>query len=123
MLTGMPHVPLNQESAVPRAPNDWPNIGGLVRALRQRSGQLPSAITLPEHIWNDGNFPWPGQDAGLLGRKHNPWLIHCDPSNAKFKIDALAPPDEVPATRLTERRGLLDLIDHRLDAAGASGAF
>jgi len=123
MMTGVPHAPLNVESAVPKAPNNWPSLAAMVRYLRPAAGQLPSSVVLPEHIWNDGNFPWPGQDAGLLGRKHNPWLIHCDPSNAKFKIDALAPPDEVPTARLTDRRGLLDQINHRLNAAGSTGGF
>ncbi|MBA4187645.1 MAG: DUF1501 domain-containing protein [Planctomycetaceae bacterium] len=123
MLTGVPHLPLNVESATPKAPNNWPSIGSIVRYLRPGVGRLPSAVTIPEHIWNDGNFPWPGQDAGILGRKHDPWLIHCDPSNPKFRIDALDPPDEVPAIRLSERRGLLDQINHHLDAAQSSGAF
>ena len=65
MLTGMPHQPLNRESAPPKPPNDWPCPGAITRALRDRPGQLPAAITLPEHIWNDGNKPWPGQDAGF----------------------------------------------------------
>jgi hypothetical protein len=123
MLTGMPHQPLNQESATPRAPNNWPSLGAMLRYLRPAAGQLPATVTLPEHIWNDGNFPWPGQDAGLLGRKYNPWLIHCDPASVRFRIDSLAPPDEVPTARLTERRGLLDRIDHQLDSAGVRGVF
>ncbi len=123
MLTGVPHAPLNVESALPKAPNNWPSLGAMVRYLRPAAGQLPSAVTLPEHIWNDGNFPWPGQDAGLLGRKHDPWLIHCDPSDAKFKIDALAPPTEVSASRLSDRRELLDGINHRLESSGTRGAF
>lgn len=111
MLTGVPHQPLSQESATPKPPNNWPSLGSIVRYLRPTAGQLPSAVTLPEHVWNDGNFPWPGQDAGLLGRKHDPWLIHCDPADAKFKVAALVPPDEMPAARLSDRRGLLARLD------------
>lgn len=122
MLTGVPHAPLNQESATPKAPNNAPSLGAMVRYLRPAAGQLPSAVTLPEHIWNDGNFPWPGQDAGVLGRRHDPWLIHCDPDDAKFKIGALAPPDEVPAARLSARRGLLAGLD-RTSAAGAHEVY
>lgn len=114
MLTGVPHVPLNQESAAPRKPNDWPSIGGLVRALRQRSGQLPAAVTLPEHIWNDGNFPWPGQDAGFLGQAHHPWLIHCDPSAEGFSVPALALPAEITQPRFESRRSLLDQLNQQL---------
>ena len=123
MLTGVPHIPLCQESATPKPPNNSPSLGAILRYLRPAPGQLPSAVTLPEHIWNDGNFPWPGQDAGLLGRKHNPWLIHCDPASAKFQIDALAPPEDVPTWRMSDRRGLLDQINHRLDAASSTGGF
>jgi uncharacterized protein (DUF1501 family) len=118
MLTGVPHAPLNQESATPKPPNNQPSLGAIVRYLRPAAGQLPSAVTLPEHIWNDGNFPWPGQDAGLLGRRHDPWLIHCDPSDAKFKVGALAPPEEVPAARLADRRSLLGGVD-RLPATNS----
>ncbi len=111
MLTGVPHAPLNVESAAPKPPNNWPSLGAMVRYLRPATGQLPSAITIPEHIWNDGNFPWPGQNAGLLGNKHDPWLIHCDPSDAKFKIDTLTPPEDVSTSRLNTRRTLLDNIN------------
>jgi hypothetical protein len=115
MLTGVPHVPLNQESATPKPPNDWPSVGALVRALRQRSGQLPAAVTLPEHIWNDGNFPWPGQDAGFLGQAHHPWLIHCDPSGEGFLIPALSLPAEVTQPRFESRRLLLDQLNQQLN--------
>jgi Protein of unknown function (DUF1501) len=111
LLTGVPHQPLNSENATPKPPNNSPCLGGLVRYLRPNVGQLPSAITIPEQNWNDGNIYWPGQDAGVLGRKHDPWLIHCDPSNAKFQIDSLAPPDDIPAARFDDRHGLLRNID------------
>ncbi|MDX1944206.1 MAG: DUF1501 domain-containing protein [Pirellulaceae bacterium] len=122
MLTGIPHVPLNQESATPKPPNDWPTLGAMVRAIRQRRGELPAAITLPEHIWNDGNFPWPGQDAGLLGKQHHPWLLHCDPSAADFSIPGLALPAELPPIRFDSRRSLLAQMNQRLEALAGSGA-
>ncbi len=121
MLTGIPHQPLNQESATPKAPNNGPSVGAIVRYLRRTSGRLPSAVTIPEHIWNDGNFPWPGQDAGYLGRKHNPWLVHCDPNNPSFKIEAMDLPGEVPPLRLNERRSLLEQINRHLDNVTRSG--
>jgi len=123
MLTGVPHLPLNQESATPKPPNNWPSIGAMVRYLQPGVGRLPSAVTLPEHIWNDGNFPWPGQDAGLLGRKHNPWLIHCDPSAAQFKIDAMDLPAEISAHRVSSRRSLLDQMNQHFDELGRNRSF
>lgn len=123
MLTGIPHVPLSTENATPKAPNNWPSLGAMVRYLRPAAGQLPSAITLPDHIWNDGNIPWPGQDAGFLGRKHNPWVVHCDPADPRFKFDALDLPAEVPANRFTDRRSLLDQVNRHFERAERRGDF
>lgn len=122
MLTGVPHVPLNLESATPKPPNNWPSIGALMRAVRPNDGGLPSAVTLPEHIWNDGNFPWPGQDAGFLGPKFNPWLIHCDPSAAELPVPGLALPPEIQAVRFDSRRSLLQQMNERLANLGDSRA-
>jgi hypothetical protein len=120
MLTGVPHIPLNQESAIPRAPNDSPSMGGLVRAVRRRPGELPSAVTLPEHIWNDGNFPWPGQDGGILGKAANPWLIHCDPAADDFSIPGLSLPTDFTSLRMDSRRSLLAQMNDRLDLLAQS---
>lgn len=121
MLTGVPHQPANVESAIPKAPNNWPSMGAVVRYLRRDTGGLPAAITIPEHIWNDGNFPWPGQDAGLLGRRHDPWLVQCDPSDDAAPQPSLTLPDEIPPLRFDERRSLLDQVNHHFDAVHRSG--
>ena len=123
MLTGVPHQPLNQESATPRPPNNAPCLGSVVRYLRQKPGQLPAAVTLPEHIWNDGNFPWPGQTAGILGRAHDPWLIHCHPDAPTFHIEGMDLPPDVVADRLAGRRGLLDRLNRQFEAAHTGGEF
>jgi hypothetical protein len=115
MLTGVPHIPLSRESVTAKAPNLSPSVAAMVRALRAGQGGLPSSITIPEHVWNDGNFPWPGQDAGFLGRKHDPWLIHCDPSQQNFKIPDLSLPDDMPALRFERRRSLLQQVNSHLD--------
>lgn len=123
MLTGVPHLPLSTENALPKPPNNWPSIGAMLRYLRPAAGRLPSAVTIPEHIWNDGNIPWPGQDAGFLGRKHDPWVIACDPNSPKFKFDALELPAELPALRVAERRTLLDQVNQHMDIARRRGQF
>jgi len=117
MLTGVPHIPLNAESVTAKAPNLWPCADSIVRKLRTSTNGLPVSIVLPEHVWNDGNFPWPGQDAGFLGRKFDPWLIHCDPNSPQFKIPDLSFPDEMTATRFERRLSLLERVDDRIDEA------
>jgi hypothetical protein len=121
MLTGTPHQPTNAENVTPGAPNDWPSFGGVVRHLRGDRGGLPGAVTLPEHIWNTGMIPWPGQDAGFLGRAADPWLIHCDPSAPDFQVPGLGLPAEVPPLRFRERESLLAQVNRHLDAVERGG--
>ncbi|MDB5390496.1 MAG: hypothetical protein JWM11_6142 [Planctomycetaceae bacterium] len=117
MLTGVPHIPPHAESVVAKAPNLWPCADSIVRLLRPVRNGLPASVVLPEHIWNEGNFPWPGQDAGFLGHKFDPWLIHCDPNSSDFKIPDLSFPSEIPPVRFDARRTLLQQVNQHLDEA------
>ena len=121
MLTGVPHVPLNAESVTAKAPNLWPCADSIVRSMRPSRNGLPASLVLPEHIWNDGNFPWPGQDGGFLGRKLDPWLIHTDPSSQQFRVPDLSFPDEISSLRFDARRTLLDQVNRHLDGVLDSG--
>jgi len=126
MLTGVPHQPLSQENVVSKAPNLSPSHGAIMRALRADRDGLPSAITLPRHIANDGEILWPGQTAGVLGRQFDPWLITCDPSQADFQVPDLALPAEISGDRFSSRRQLLAALNdgHRqLELAAAGDQF
>jgi len=114
MLTGQQHIPMNVESARPGAPNNWPCVAAAVKWLRRRQAGMPASIVIPEHIWNDGNFPWPGQDGGFLGRTADPWLIHCDPASPTFKPPELAFPEEIPPLRFDRRQRLLEQVNAHL---------
>ena len=122
MLTGVPHQPTNLDNGKLGAPNDAPSFAALVQRLRTSRGGLPASVVLPEHIWNNGMVPWPGQDGGFLGRSADPWLIHCDPNATDFQIPGLAPPDDVPPLRLSGRLALLEQVNRGLDAMDRSGA-
>lgn len=115
MMTGVPHVPPNVENARPGAPNNWPSVASLVNRVKSRPGGMPASVVIPEHIWNDGNIPWPGQDAGFLGRAADPWLVHCDPSAPNFQIPAIAMPSEITPLRFDERQSLLAQVNRHLD--------
>jgi hypothetical protein len=116
MLTGVPHQPLNTENALPGAPNDWPCTAALVQRLRPDRGGLPASVVVPEHIWNTGMIPWPGQDGGFLGRSADPWRLHCHPESPDFHVPGLALPGDVPSERLGGRLSLLDRVDRGLGA-------
>ena len=113
MSTGVNHAPQSVENVKPGAPNDWPSIGAIVRRFRAGEGGFPSAVTLPHQAANTGNIQWPGQDAGFLGRAYDPWLLTGDPNEAKFTIEGLSLPDNIPANRLEHRHGLLTSLEKR----------
>ena len=123
MMTGQPHQPLNTENANPGPPNNYPNMGGIVRRLQQGRNGLPAAMTLPHRIFNTDGSVWPGQDAGMLGRNADPWLFTCQPGAPNFRINEFNLTVDVSATRLQGRRSLLEQVNQRLDAAGRSGVL
>jgi hypothetical protein len=118
MMTGVPHIPLSRENSTPAKPNDWPSINALVRHFRPAMGGLPSSIVLPRRLANfDGLYPWPGADAGMLGRRYDPWLLVCDPSEPNFTAPGCALPNDLPQSRVAQRQSLLQQVDQRLGAS------
>ncbi|HEY5313893.1 MAG TPA: DUF1501 domain-containing protein [Pirellulales bacterium] len=119
MLTGVPHIPLSRENSLPGKPNDSPSLNALVKVLRPTRGGLPASIVLPRRLANfDGLYPWPGTDAGVLGRKFDPWLMECDPSAANFAAPGCALPADLSPPRFGSRLSLLEQLDRQLgDAA------
>lgn len=110
VYTGNPHVPMNTEGVKPGRPNDQPHFGSVIRYLREReqgATALPAFFTLPELLsGNDFAVP-PGQDAGMLGRQVDPWLLSCDPSSPSFQVPGLALPDGLSGQRLAGRESFL----------------
>jgi len=123
MLTGVPHIPLSKENAGPGKPNDWPSFNAIVKALRPSDSGLPSSIMLPRKLANfDGLYPWPGTDAGLLGHKHDPWLMVCDPSEPNFTAPGCEVPTDLPPMRIDQRRSLLSQMESHLGKITQSGS-
>lgn len=123
MMTGQPHQPMNFENANPGAPNNWPTLGAVVQRLRKGAGSLPAAVRLPHRIFNTDGSVWPGQDAGLLGRSADPWLLRCEPASPRFQVPEFSLAVDVPLERLDERQALLGKVNHRFDAVERSGTL
>ncbi|MFO0864484.1 MAG: DUF1501 domain-containing protein [Gemmataceae bacterium] len=124
MHTGVPHIPIGRENATPGKPNDWPSVNALVRSLRPSVGGLPSSIVLPRRLANfDGLYPWPGTDAGLLGSRHHPWLLVCDPAEPNFAAPGCALADDMTSSRIDQRRSLLDQVDSPFRRGPHAGEF
>ncbi|GIW91294.1 MAG: hypothetical protein KatS3mg109_1726 [Pirellulaceae bacterium] len=115
MLTGVPHSPKNFENAKPGFPNNHPCLGAVVRHVLGDRTALPAAIRLPEEIWNTGHIVWPGQDAGWLGSRADPWLITCHPDRPDFRVSDITLPGDVPPVRLEARQRLATAVNQHLD--------
>jgi hypothetical protein len=74
MLTGQSHAPIGFSAVQPR-PTDFPSIASVAGNLLPRRNNLPAAAVLPFHFIHSTGRVIPGQFAGELGHRHDPWLI------------------------------------------------
>jgi len=88
-----------------------PHAGCALSFLRGRRSDLPAHVILPEPMGpTGGNLPH-GQDAGFLGKAHDPFALMADPSKPNFKVPDLLPPPQIGDVRLERRRKLRSLVD------------
>jgi uncharacterized protein (DUF1501 family) len=90
--------------------DDWPCYSAALDYLRPRRDGLPTGINLPTFLM-EGPLTWPGQYAGFLGPRHDPWQIAQDPNSPKFRVNSLRLPPGMEATHLSDRLSLLDEIN------------
>jgi hypothetical protein len=90
--------------------DDWPSYSSGLDYLRPRTDGLPSGVNLPTFLM-EGPLTWPGQHAGFLGPRHDPWQITRDPNTADFGMDSLRPAAGIDVSRLEGRRALLAEVD------------
>ena len=58
--------------------DDFPCYAAALDYVRRREDGIPSGVALPTRLI-EGPLTWPGQDAGFLGPKHDPWQLQLDP--------------------------------------------
>ena len=111
-LTGRPTPVARGGSDLDRVEtrNDFPNFASALDFIRPRTDGIPSGVSLPNYLI-EGPLTWPGQHAGFLGAKHDPWQINGDPNDKDFRMRALTMRDGVSAARLHSRRELLDQLN------------
>ena len=107
----------NQDKSLNR--NDWPSYGSVVSLLRPRADRLPNQITLPNPLI-EGTLIWPGQHAGFLNPRFDPFVLNDDPSKKGYKVRGLSLIDGLNIDRLNNRRKLLRQIDRQQEAVNAS---
>lgn len=105
---------------------DWPHMGCVVGSRRPPHEKLPQVITLP---YKPSKPPYtrPGQFAGRLGLDHDPFFLQGTFNEPlRFTAPSLTLEAGLTATRLDDRRGLLDAINasrHELDRESAVGNY
>jgi len=81
MLTGRSQLPPGYNEKKPQA-TDWPSITATVgRMVEPRPGTLPQAMVVPQRLvnMNQGGVVTPGQFAGLMGERYDPWFVEASP--------------------------------------------
>ena len=88
-----------------------PHVGSVLGKLRGPKGDVPAHVLLPRPIGNTGGNMPHGQDAGYLGKAHDPFVLNADPSEPNFEVPDMLPPDYISAVRVDRRRKWRDMID------------
>jgi uncharacterized protein (DUF1501 family) len=148
MLTGRSDLPAGFNPSAPR-PSDHPSMASVVTATAPPRNNLPPAVVLPDKIVHNSGRVIPGQFAGIMGAKYDPWLLEMsafepkaygaypefefdhqqrkyEPKRKRFVTPQLSLPDGVDAPRFDDRMALLRHIDggrRSLDHAASAGVF
>ncbi len=88
-----------------------PHMGSVLGKLRGPNGDVPPHVLLPRPIGNTGGNMPHGQDAGFLGKAHDPFVLNADPSEPNFEVPDMLPPDYISSVRVDRRRRWRDMID------------
>lgn len=102
--------------------DDWPSFASTLDYLRPRTDGIPSGINLPTYLL-EGPLTWPGQHAGFLGPRHDPWQINQDPAKPDFKVDNVNLFPGIAIDRVRDRDLLLKQVNNQqktLDAIAST---
>jgi hypothetical protein len=78
MLTGRTMLPPGFSPTRPM-PTDWPSLAAVAGYATPGRNNLPPAVVLPERLVHSSGRVIPGQFAGQMGIKHDPWFIEASP--------------------------------------------
>lgn len=148
MLTGRSKAPPTFNGNKPM-PEDWPSIAAIAGDQLAAKNGLPPAVVLPERIIHRSGRVIPGQFAGEMGRRRDPWFIEACPFNSEtygaypeyefhharggdktpdrpFMAPNLNLPDRMLTSRMDRRLEMLRTLEDQrqaLDSAASVGAF
>ena len=147
MLTGRGDLPAGFNPGTAR-PNDWPSIAAVAGYATPPHNNLPPAVVLPERLLHSSGRVIPGQFAGILGQRYEPWFVEASPfhstsygaypeyrfdhqergqpDNRVFQAPNLSLPQGIDPARFDSRLHVLGEVDRqrrRLDEIGEAAEF
>ncbi len=148
MLTGRSDLPPGFDPNRPRS-TDWPSIAAVAGAVSGPRSNLPPAVVLPERLIHNTGRVIPGQFAGAMGPRREPWFIEASPFDPtaygaypeyefdhqerpraprrqRFQVPDLTLPEGLGGARFADRLDLLAQLDRQradLEPAAGVGQF
>ena len=147
MLTGRSQLPTGFDPSSPKR-TDFPSLASVAGYVLPRRNNLPPAAVLPERLVHSTGRIIPGQHAGEMGSRYDPWLIEASPFHNKaygaypeygfdhqqrdgadarvFQAPQLSLPKGLNRDRVSGRLALLETLQHqreRLDRFAETERF
>jgi len=121
MLTGSLHATPQVDQTRATA-SDHPHLGSITARGRAAISELPPFVSLPTLFQAPPvEGTWPGQTAGFLGPRFDPFVVSGEKQTARFSAPAVELGPDLRAARLLDRRSILAQLDStRSIAAGQS---
>jgi len=99
---------------------EHPHIGCVLGYVKGQRGEVPAHVLLPRPIGRTGgNLPH-GQNAGYLGRQHDPFILNADPAVPNFRVPDLLPPSYISAVRAERRQRMRQAVDAAVESFESS---
>ncbi|MFP6677997.1 MAG: DUF1501 domain-containing protein [Pirellulaceae bacterium] len=139
MMTGRSKMPAGFNPSRPM-PADHPSIAAIAGAVTKSRNNLPPALALPERLIHNSGRVIPGQFAGTMGPRRDPWFIEASPFHNRsygaypthdfdhqergdkdsrvFQAPNMALPDWLAEPRLSNRLNLLRELENQRRALG-----
>ncbi len=110
VLTGHPSSPRGASDLDRVASrDDFPCYSAVLDYLRSRDDGIPNGVALPLRLV-EGPLTWPGQNAGFLGPRHDPWQLQLDPNKPEAGDNSLSLPEGLDSSRMHRRHHLLSQV-------------
>lgn len=89
---------------------EYPSMGSVVTYFKPNTNGLPTAIHVPWRV-RFTNQGVPGETAGWLGSRYDPWLTQGDPNAPGYRVPDLLPLPGFTVDRIANRKKLLVEVD------------